>query len=182
MLRQLLISSLFIVLACCAGDPDTIVVSDASGSNTGTPTGSRDAAGIRSSEARVANTPNSALPGSSQDFELNVGDRVFFALDSTELDSDATSTLDGQAEWFAIYPSVTVTIEGHTDERGTSDYNLALGDRRAATVRKYLVSRGVDPSRLLTISYGEERPVDPAHDDVAWALNRRAVTVINRVN
>lgn len=124
----------------------------------------------------------SAAPGTQEDLEINVGDRVFFAFDSSTLDDDARSTLDRQAAWLQQYPSINVTIEGHTDERGTREYNLALGERRATAARNYLVALGVAPSRMLTISYGEERPVDPASDETAWRQNRRAVTVVNLVN
>lgn len=118
-------------------------------------------------------------PGSQQDLEVNVGDRVFFGFDNAILDDTARQTLERQAAWLQQFPGVTVTIEGHADERGTTEYNLALGERRATAVKNYLVALGVDPARILTISYGEERPVDPGHDESAYALNRRGVTVVN---
>ncbi len=125
---------------------------------------------------------NGAVPGTQQDFEINVGDRVYFGYDSTSLDDAARGTLERQATWLQQYPNLTVTIEGHTDERGTNDYNLALGERRAAAIKNYLTALGAVPDQMLTISYGEERPVDPAHNDVAYAQNRRGVTVVNVVN
>ena len=94
----------------------------------------------------------------------------------------ATQTLDRQAAWLQQYPDVVLTVEGHTDERGTREYNLALGDRRANAVKNYLVALGIDPGRILTISYGEERPAEPANDETAWAKNRRAVSVVSTTN
>ena len=103
---------------------------------------------------------------------------MFFEYDSVVLTPEATRVLDQQAAWLKQYPDVIVTIEGHTDERGTREYNLALGDRRANAVRNYLVALEISPQRILTISYGEERPAEPGHDEAAWARNRRAVTVV----
>jgi peptidoglycan-associated lipoprotein len=120
-----------------------------------------------------------ASPGSAQDFVVNVGDRVFFESDSTELTSQSRATLDKQAQWLRQYGRYTFTIEGHADERGTREYNIALGARRAQTVREYLASRGIEPSRMRTISYGKERPVAVCNDISCWSQNRRAVTVLN---
>jgi peptidoglycan-associated lipoprotein len=122
---------------------------------------------------------NSASPGSQQDFVVNVGDRVFFETDQTDLTPQARATLDKQAQWLAQYNRYTFTIEGHADERGTREYNIALGARRAQTVREYLASRGIDPQRMRTISYGKERPVAVCNDISCWSQNRRAVTVLN---
>ncbi len=124
----------------------------------------------------------SAAAGSQADLEQNVGDRVFFGFDSTTLDEQARATLQRQATWLQQYPSVSATIEGHTDERGTREYNLALGERRASAAARYLSSLGVDEARLTTISYGKDRPANPGNDEAAWAENRRAVTVINATN
>ncbi len=118
-------------------------------------------------------------PGSPQDFVVNVGDRVFFDTDQSGLSPQARSTLDKQAMWLNQHPRYTFTIEGHADERGTREYNLALGARRAATVRDYLASRGIAANRMRTISYGKERPVATCNDPSCWAQNRRAVTVLN---
>jgi peptidoglycan-associated lipoprotein len=134
-------------------------------------------AGIASSE--LAGQP---APGSQEDLAVSVGDRVFFDYDSVVLSSEATRTLDGQAAWLKQYPDVIITIEGHTDERGTREYNLALGDRRANAVRNYLIALDIGPQRVLIISYGEERPAEPGHDETAWAANRRAVTVVAVTN
>jgi peptidoglycan-associated lipoprotein len=118
-------------------------------------------------------------PGTGQDFVVNVGDRVFFGNDQTTLSSQATATLDKQVKWLQSYSRYTVTIEGHADERGTRQYNIALGARRSNAVRDYLVSRGISASRIKTISYGKERPVAVCNDESCWTQNRRAVTVLN---
>ena len=118
-------------------------------------------------------------PGSRADFLRSVpADRVFFALDSYSIDAEDRATLDAQASWLQRYPNVRVTIEGHADERGTREYNLGLGDRRANAARDYLQSRGITPDRMTTISWGKERPQNPASNEEAWAQNRRAVTVV----
>jgi peptidoglycan-associated lipoprotein len=134
-----------------------------------------------------ANNPNqhgagmasSATPGSQQDFVVNVGDRIFFVVDSSELTAQARSTLDKQAQWLQNYSRYSFTIEGHADERGTREYNLALGARRAQIVRDYLAARGVDANRMRTISYGKERPVAVCNEESCHSQNRRAVTVLN---
>ena len=120
-----------------------------------------------------------AAPGSEQDFVVNVGDRVFFETDSTELTPTSRATLDKQAQWLGRYDRYAFTVEGHADERGTREYNIALGARRAQTVHDYLVSRGVQAHRMRTISYGKERPVAVCNDISCWSQNRRAVTVLN---
>jgi peptidoglycan-associated lipoprotein len=122
---------------------------------------------------------SAAAPGSQQDFVVNVGDRVFFDSDSTDLTMQSRSTLDKQAQWLATYNRYAFTVEGHADERGTREYNIALGARRAEAVRDYLASRGIEPSRMRTISYGKERPVAVCNDISCWSQNRRAVTVLN---
>ena len=124
-------------------------------------------------------TAGTAAAGSAQDFVVNVGDRVFFETDSTELTVQARSTLDKQAQWLQNYNRYSFTIEGHADERGTREYNVALGARRSQVVREYLAARGVDSSRMRTISYGKERPVAVCDDISCWSQNRRAVTVLN---
>jgi peptidoglycan-associated lipoprotein len=117
-------------------------------------------------------------PGSQQDFVVNVGDRVFFETDQTDLTATAQGTLDKQAQWLSKYPKYAITIEGHADERGTREYNLALGARRSQNVRDYLASRGVPAQRIRTISYGKERPVAVCDDISCWSQNRRAVTLL----
>ena len=122
---------------------------------------------------------SAAVPGSQQDFVVNVGDRVFFETDSSELTSPAVATLEKQAQWLRAYPQYAFIVEGHADERGTREYNIALGARRAQAVRDYLASRGVQGHRMRTISYGKERPVAVCDDISCWSQNRRAVTVLN---
>ena len=117
-------------------------------------------------------------PGSYQDFSANVGDRVFFDTDSTELSATAQGTLDKQAGWLNRYGRYTFTIEGHADERGTREYNFALGSRRAESTKEYLVAKGIAASRMRTISFGKERPVAVCNDISCWSQNRRAVTVL----
>jgi peptidoglycan-associated lipoprotein len=122
-----------------------------------------------------------ALPGSRDAFLAAVGmggDRVFFDTDQYDLDDRDRATLDAQAAWLQSNSNVRVTVEGHADERGTRDYNLALGDRRANAAKNYLAARGVSPSRMTVISYGKERPEALGSDETAWAQNRRAVTVL----
>jgi peptidoglycan-associated lipoprotein len=118
------------------------------------------------------------IPGSVQDFVINIGDFVYFDLDSYDIRSDGMSVLDAQAAWLMRYPAVQIRVEGNCDERGTREYNLALGARRANAVRDYLVSRGVSAARISTISWGKERPVDPGTGEDAWARNRNGHTVI----
>ena len=130
-------------------------------------------------ELGAAGAGGAAAPGSPQDFVVNVGDRVFFETDSTDLTMQSRATLDKQAQWLTTYNRYAFTVEGHADERGTREYNFALGARRAETVRNYLASRGIEPSRMRTISYGKERPVAVCDDISCWSQNRRAVTVLN---
>ncbi|HEY1072155.1 peptidoglycan-associated lipoprotein Pal [Brevundimonas sp.] len=119
-----------------------------------------------------------AMPGSEQDFVVNVGDRVYFDLDSYSVRPEAQPRLDAQAAWLSRYPQVTVRIEGNADERGTREYNLALGARRAEAVRSYLIQRGVPAGRIDTISFGKERPIAEGSNEQAWARNRNAHTAI----
>jgi peptidoglycan-associated lipoprotein len=124
-------------------------------------------------------TIGAAQPGSQQDFVVNVGDRVFFESDRSELTAQSIATLEKQARWLQNYSQYAFTIEGHADERGTREYNIALGARRAQTVRDYLASHGVNPQRMRTISYGKERPVAVCNDISCWSQNRRAVTLLD---
>lgn len=117
--------------------------------------------------------------GSQRDLEVNVGDRVFFDYDSSVINSEGEATLQRQAEWMKKNKNVSVTIEGHCDERGTREYNLALGERRASAAKSYLVSLGIASSRISTISYGKERPAVVGSDEGSWSQNRRGVTVVS---
>jgi peptidoglycan-associated lipoprotein len=156
---RLKFASLFaaaLLLAACSSTPDT--------ANNGAATGST--------------TTSSVVPGSEEDLVQNVGDRVFFDFDKYDLKAEGQQTLEKQAQWLKAHPQVTVTIEGHCDPRGTREYNLALGERRATAAKNYLVALGIDPNRLETISYGKERPAVQGDDESAWAQDRRAVTVV----
>ena len=138
------------------------------------------AGGAEGYGANGANGRNgSAAPGTSQDFTVNVGDRIFFDTDSTSIRADAQQTLTHQAQWLNQYPRYQIVVEGHADERGTREYNLALGARRAAATRDFLSSQGVSANRMRTISYGKERPVAVCDDISCWSQNRRAVTVLS---
>jgi peptidoglycan-associated lipoprotein len=140
-------------------------------------------AGCASNSGTTAGTGGAAVssgpvPGSQEDLVANVGDRVFFAFDSSKLSTDATGTLERQSAWLAKYPQVSVQVAGNTDDRGTEEYNLALGQRRANSARDYLVAKGVASSRISTISYGKDRPTALGDDEQAWAQNRNAITSV----
>ena len=166
--------SIFMVLfvAACATTPKDSADSSGSGSSS---SGSDVA-----SEGTITETAGSGIiSGSQEDLIVNVGDRVFFGYDSSDLDSDALELLQDQVAWLKQNSDVTVTIEGHCDERGTREYNLALGEKRAQAVKNYLIGLGINPDRVSTISYGKERPAVVGSNDGAWAQNRRSVTLVN---
>lgn len=125
-----------------------------------------------------SSVPQGPAPGSQQDLVVNVGDRVFFEYDQHDLTLEARNQVERQVEWLKQYPNLNVTIEGHADERGTREYNLALGERRAQSLRNYMVALGVDGNRVTTISYGKERPAVVGSTPTSWAQNRRGVTVV----
>jgi peptidoglycan-associated lipoprotein len=171
-LRNLaMLSVAVLALAACSKDKDSMQEATTPGDGT-----MMDGAAVGADQSGVA---GQVLPGSQEDLTVNVGDRVFFGYDRVDLTPEARQTLAMQAEWLKKYPNVSITIEGHADERGTREYNLALGDRRANTIRSTLVSLGVDGSRIQTISYGKERPAVFGSDDQSWAQNRRGVTKVN---
>lgn len=118
-------------------------------------------------------------PGSQEDLAANVGDRVYFGYDRADLSPEARATLDRQAAWLKQYGNVTITVEGHCDERGTREYNIALGNRRAQAVKNYLVALGIKAQRVATISYGKERPQVIGASEASWAQNRRGMTTVN---
>lgn len=149
-----LVAALFVV-AACSSTPET----GGTPSNTG--------------------ATSSYTPGSQEDLAANAGDSVFFDFDQYNLKPEGQATLQAQAAWLAKYPAVTLTIEGHADERGTREYNLALGERRANSARAYLISLGVDANRLQVISYGKDRPFAVGSDETAWAQNRRGYSRVN---
>ncbi|MBM3482683.1 MAG: peptidoglycan-associated lipoprotein Pal [Alphaproteobacteria bacterium] len=159
--------ALLAILAACESTPDESAATNGQTNESATDGSSGD--GV--SESTV-------VPGSQEDLAQNVGDRVYFDFDSSVLSPEARQTLEGQAEWLKKYADVRFSVEGHCDERGTREYNLALGERRAAAAKNYLVALGIDGSRLDTISYGKERPYALGHDDSAWSQNRRAVSMV----
>lgn len=161
-----------LVLGGCASQPKRLPpVAD------GTPNGPNGGMG----DPNGGYGPGAIIPGSQQDFVRSVmSDRIFFDTDRYNVDGEDMAALQSQAQWLARYANARVTIEGHADERGTRDYNLALGERRANATKNALVSLGVHPSRIATISYGKERPAAMGSDAESWALNRRAVTVTIR--
>ena len=164
------LAALLLLAACETSQQETGSAEGSGGAGASTGTGSG-----ADTAARPLPGPQ---PGSAEDFVVNVGDRVFFDFDKYNLMPEARQILEKQAAWLKKYPSVTVSIEGHCDERGTREYNLALGERRANAAKNYLVALGVNPNRLTTISYGRERPAVTGSNEAAWAQNRRAVTVV----
>jgi len=156
------------LLAACESTP----------TQTGSAAGAGGAAAAPSSAPSAAAQPAGPRPGTQADLVANVGDRVFFDFDKYNLKPEARATLEKQAAWLKRFPSVTVTVEGHADERGTREYNLALGERRANAAKDFLVALGIPASRVATISYGKDRPVAVGSNEAAWAQNRRAVTMV----
>ncbi len=135
-------------------------------------------ADINSTDITARPSEPAIPPGTQEDLVVNVGDRVFFSTDSFQLSAESRAVLEKQAKWLKQNLGTTFSVEGHADERGTREYNLALGERRASAVRDYLVALGVNPNRIQTISYGKERPVDPRSVAEAWSKNRRGVSVV----
>lgn len=153
-----------------------------SASDEGADTGSSgaSAAPAASSGTNVATaTPSGAKPGSQLDLEINIGDRVLFGFDQSTLTSTGRTQVERWGAWLEVFPQNKIMIEGHADERGTREYNLALGERRANAAREYLVSLGIDPNRIKTISFGKERPAIPGSSENAYAQNRRSVAVVD---
>ena len=177
MVIKLFTSALLVFfLAACSTTPKDTADSSGSGSSSS----SSDVSS--SEEGTITETsPESAsiTPGSQEDLIVNVGDRVFFNYDSSDLDSDAQELLQDQVAWLKQYSDVSLIVEGHCDERGTREYNLALGEKRAQSVKNYLISLGISSDRISTSSYGKERPAVVGSNDGAWAQNRRSVTVVN---
>jgi peptidoglycan-associated lipoprotein len=163
-LKIVMAISAALLLAACSSKP-----ADTGGGTTGGTTGG---------STTTSSAPQAAAPGSPQDFVTNIGDRVFFGTDRYDLTQEAQAELQKQATWLKTYPQYRFVIEGHCDERGTREYNLALGERRATAVKNYLVALGIDANRMQTISYGKERPAVLGDDEAAWAQNRRGVIVL----
>jgi peptidoglycan-associated lipoprotein len=159
------------LLAACESSPETKATVAGSGQSTAAPPAA--------APAPPPPMPAGPRPGSPEDLAKQYGDRVFFDFDKSDIRSDAATTLDGWAAWLAKYPQVTITIEGNCDERGTREYNLALGERRANAVKNYLLARGVNPNRLSTISYGKDKPWVMGSDEEAYAKNRNGHARVN---
>jgi peptidoglycan-associated lipoprotein len=158
------LAATLLLLAACSSTPETHPAAPGGAGGPGGPGG----VGM-----------GAAVPGSQQDLAQSAGDRVFFEFDRSDISPEAQQILQRQAEWLQRYPNVTVTIEGHCDERGTREYNLALGERRANAAKQVLVAAGIPASRLSTISYGKDRPIVPGSTEEAWAQNRVAITTVN---
>ena len=175
----LAVMAVVLVTGCSKKEPDMAVMDDTvttGSSTTGDPgyTSPIVSDMLGGSDRADGSVP----PGTEQDLVINIGDRVFFGYDQHDLSAEARGTLERQAQWLRTYPSVSVILEGHADERGTREYNLALGEKRAAAARNYLIALGVEPSRVQTISYGKERPAVLGSDESSWAQNRRGVMVV----
>ena len=176
-----IILSLFLAafIGACSTTPKDSADSSGSGSsgdfNTATTATDEASTAVDTTTSDFSGT----ISGSSEDFIVSVGDRVYFNYDSAELDSDAQELLQHQAAWLKQYNKTSIVIEGHCDERGTREYNLALGEKRAQAVKSYLNGLGIDISSISTISYGKERPAVIGSNDGAWSQNRRSVTIVN---
>ena len=167
-----IIAALLFVVAC-ATEPTDEGQTAGSGASQAKSTESASASAVSKSPPSVS----APAPGSSEEF-ITIGDRVYFDLDKAEIRSPDASVLNDQAAWLKKHPGVTVVVEGHCDERGTREYNLALGDRRSNAVKEYLVSRGINADRIKTLSYGKERPAVLGSNEAAWKQNRRGVSVV----
>ena len=159
-----------LLLAACGSTPEESADTTGGGSSTSTTSPS-------------LGTTSQALPGpeagSQEDLAVNVGDRVLFDTDRSDLSPSARATVEALAVWLKSFPAITMTVEGHADERGTREYNLALGERRANSVQDYLIALGINPNRISTISFGKERPLVPGSNEEAWQQNRRAAFIVN---
>jgi len=171
--RLLTVFAVAFLFAACETAPK-VTGDSASGSSSGSASSSSSASGGSASSASTAETQMSPADKLAQ-----VGNTVFFGFDSAELSAEAQGTLDRQAAFLNVNPTLMIVVEGHADERGTREYNLALGDRRAVAVRDYLLAKGLNSARVRTVSYGKERPAVVGSNEDAWAKNRRAATVLN---
>ena len=178
-MRLRLFSSFAALLLLAACETAGTGEGEAGGFGEGTTTTTTPVASQPAPAQATQPAPAGPTPGSAEHLVAEVGDRVFFDFDKYDLKPGARDTLREQANWLKQFPSVTVTIEGHCDERGTREYNLALGERRAASVKDYLAGLGISTSRIATISYGKERPEAEGHIESAWSQNRRGVMVVN---
>ena len=184
MKRLVPLAAVLMIVAACESTPDDAAATSGDGDATQTASSSSSdsSAAVDSSsmDSDVSSADVSApIPGTQEDLVQNVGDRVFFEYDSAVLTPEGRRTLERQAEWLRLFPELNITLEGHCDERGTREYNLALGERRATAARDYLIAFGLNSSRLRSTSYGKERPYALGHNEESWSLNRRSVTVVN---
>ncbi len=169
-LKSVCVGAALLLLAACESTPEQSADSSGSG-------GAQQA--TTTTTTTTTTQPAGPRPGSQEDLVLNVGDRVFYGYDQYDLKPEARATVERWAEWLRKYPQITVTIEGHCDERGTREYNLALGERRATSARNYLIALGISADRVATISYGKERPVCTSSDEACWGQNRRGTMLVN---
>lgn len=167
----LMVAGMAVALAACSSTDKATDVGQVT-------TGEQSAMTTTPMSTSTTTNQNGPVAGTQQDLVVNVGDRVFFGYDHYDISSEAQTILKGQADWMAKYPNVNLSIEGHCDERGTREYNLALGERRANSVKNYLTGLGVAVNRIHTVSYGKERPAVMGSNAEAWAQNRRAVSVV----
>jgi peptidoglycan-associated lipoprotein len=165
-----------LIVTACETAKEENASAEGSGSATA-PTTSVASTETRSPPVTSSRVAPGSRDGTAEHFQAQVGDRVFFGFDRFDLTPEARDVLERQSEWLKRFPDITITVAGHTDERGTREYNLALGDRRANSVKNYLVALGVEPNRIRTVSYGKEQPVDPRSAESAWSKNRRGVSV-----
>jgi len=175
--KILLVLMVGLGLAACETTPEDVGSAQGSGTSGSSTAGNVDRS-VSSGSVASLPAPGGPRPGSQEDLVTNVGDRIFFTFDSIQLSVDARATLEKQAQWLKQNRGITVWVEGHADERGTREYNLALAERRAIAIRDYLVALGVGQNRLQTRSFGKERPVDPRSVAEAWDKNRRGVMVV----
>lgn len=177
----LIIAMIPLVLSACSSKKD---LGDSDGMTIGQPAGVDDGAGVSGVDgygtSSVGAVDSSTVPGTQADLAAQAGsDIVYFETNQHDLNAQSRTIIEGQARWLNTYPNLNVTIEGHADERGTREYNLALGDRRASAVKNYMIAIGVDPRRINTISYGKEQPLVVGADGTSWAQNRRARTRVD---
>ena len=183
--KFLMIAIIPLVLTACSskkdlGDSDGMTIGEPAGLNNGTAVGTGDDGSQYGTGVGVGGVDSNAVPGSQADLAAQAGsDIVYFETDQQTLNSQSRSIVEGQARWLQNYPNLNVTIEGHADERGTREYNLALGDRRANAVKNYMIAVGIDPRRINTISYGKEQPLVVGADGTSWSQNRRARTRVD---
>lgn len=172
-IKFLSMAAALLLVAACATDPEEQSTTSGQGASQSSGASSSSSGTVSSSGSTVS----APAPGSAEEF-ITIGDRVYFDFNQAEIRTSDAATLNDQAAWLKKYPNITIVVEGHCDERGTREYNLALGERRANAVKEYLVSRGVSASRVETISYGKERPAVLGSNESAWQQNRRGVSIV----